>query len=64
MLTRSSSAIQLLGIDLMVSKDWHIWFIESNNYPLWAQGGWMTQFTATMGVGHAHDTCITNWHGY
>ena len=50
MMQRSSSSFQLLGLDLMVTTDWHIWFIESNNYPLWPQGGWITEFTTRMGV--------------
>ena len=50
---RALSAYQLIGLDLMVTKDWHIWFIEANNYPLWPKGGWITSFTSTMGVSAA-----------
>ena len=25
----------LLGLDFMITSDYHIWFIEANNYPLW-----------------------------
>jgi hypothetical protein len=46
------SSYQLLGLDLMVTTDWHIWFIEANNYPLWPKGGWITDFTSQMGVSY------------
>ncbi len=56
LMRRSPSTFQLLGLDLMVTTDWRIWFIESNNYPLWPQGGWITEFTGKMGVSLAmHD---------
>ena len=35
---RCSSCFQFLGLDFMVSQDWKVWFIESNNYPLWPRG--------------------------
>lgn len=44
------SSYQLIGLDLMISTDWHIWFIEANNYPLWPKGGWITHFASIMGV--------------
>lgn len=44
------NGFQLLGLDFMITNDWHIWFIEANNYPLWPKGGWITKFTTTMGV--------------
>ena len=25
----------LLGLDFMVTSDYHVWFIEANNTPLW-----------------------------
>lgn len=46
----SAGGFQLLGLDLMITNDWHIWFIEANNYPLWPKGGWITEFTTKMGV--------------
>ena len=55
---RAPSSFQLLGLDLLVSKDWHIWFIEANNYPLWPKGGWITDFTSKMGVSLYHQ-CTT-----
>lgn len=49
------TGFQLLGLDLMITNNWHIWFIEANNYPLWPKGGWVTQFTTLMGVSiHIH----------
>lgn len=35
---RCSSCFQFLGLDFMVSVDWRVWLIESNNYPLWPRG--------------------------
>lgn len=34
-LERHPSSFQLLGLDFMVTKDLHTWFIEANGYPLW-----------------------------
>ena len=25
----------MLGLDFMITVDYHVWFIEANNYPLW-----------------------------
>ena len=25
----------VMGLDFMVTADYHVWFIEANNYPLW-----------------------------
>ncbi len=61
---RSSSSFQLLGLDIMITTDWHIWFIESNNYPLWPQGGWITDFTLQMGVYNIIQNRFTHTHVY
>ena len=50
LMKRAPSSYQLLGLDLMITLDWHIWFIEANNYPLWPKGGWISNFTSQMGV--------------
>ena len=50
LMKKAPSSYQLLGLDLMITLDWHIWFIEANNYPLWPKGGWITNFTSQMGV--------------
>jgi len=25
----------MMGLDFMVTADYHVWFIEANNFPLW-----------------------------
>ena len=25
----------MMGLDFMITADYHVWFIEANNYPLW-----------------------------
>ena len=37
----------LLGLDFMVTSDYHVWFIEANHTPLWPKE---VTFMYTMGV--------------
>ena len=49
--SRSPSSYQLLGLDFMVTDDFHIWFIEVNNYPLWPKGSpFVNDLMDRMGV--------------
>ena len=50
MLERRSSCYQLIGIDLLVSSDGRVRFIESNSYPLLDRGGWITDFSVKLVV--------------
>ncbi len=45
------STFQLLGLDFMVTKDYRVWLIEANNYPLWPKGEpYIDELIRGMGV--------------
>ena len=45
------STFQLLGLDFMVTRDFRVWFIEANNYPLWPKGTpYINELINTLGV--------------
>ena len=46
----------LLGLDFMVTSDYHVWFIEANNTPLWPK---QVPFIYTMGVSSVDDDYMT-----
>ncbi len=48
---RMRSTFQLLGLDFMVRKDYRVWLIEANNYPLWPKGEpYIDELIRGMGV--------------
>ena len=50
---RAPSTFQFLGLDFMVTRDLHTWFIEANNYPLWPKGTpFIDNLLDTLGVSH------------
>ena len=49
--SRMPSTFQFLGLDFMVTRDFHVWFIEANNYPLWPKGTpFIDDLMKTLGV--------------
>ncbi len=49
MIDRShSSCFQLIGLDITVSNDGHVWFIESNNNINLQSDGWMMDYNYNM----------------
>ena len=46
-LERLPATYLLLGLDFMVTSDYHVWFIEANNTPLWPS---FVSDSYTMGV--------------
>lgn len=40
-----------MGLDFMITADYHVWFIEANNYPLWPNNvANLDKHTYTMAV--------------
>ena len=49
--SESPSSFQMMGLDIMVTDDLQIKFLEANNYPLWPKGtDAMNKMTLRMGV--------------
>ena len=49
--SESPSSFQMMGLDIMVTDDLRIKFLEVNNYPLWLKGTEaMNKMTLRMGV--------------
>ena len=47
----SPSSFQMMGLDIMVTDDLQIKFIEANTYPLWPKGSdAINKLTLRMGV--------------
>ncbi len=53
LIDRSPSCCQLIGLDLTLSSDGHIWFIETNNYIGLRRFGWMMDFNYNLVVSNA-----------
>ena len=47
------SSFQMMGLDIMVTDDLQVKFLEANNYPLWPKGtDALNKLTLRMGVCH------------
>ena len=52
----------VMGLDFMVTADYHVWFIEANNYPLWPSNvPKLDKYTYAMAVRVINSTTCVNF---